>query len=55
MNPSSEALGRPGGANNAQSTLPEAFLQEARGAQHDAGTVECEKTSPQGTFCVCVI
>ena len=55
MNPSSEALGRPGGANDAQSTLPEASLQEARGAQHDAGTVECEKTSPQGTFCVCVI
>lgn len=43
------------GANDAQSTLPEASLQEARGAQHDAGTAEYEKTSLQGMFCVCVI
>lgn len=55
VNPSSEALRRPGGADDARSTLPKAFLQEARGAQHDGGTAEYEKTSLQAVFCVCVI
>lgn len=41
------------GANDAQSTLPEASLQEARGAQHDGGTAEYEKHhSKECSVCV---